>query len=215
MLSTKSQYHQLKLNLCQTMYDLMQQGMNKGSSGNASCRVKDGFLITPSALSPLVMTPEDIVLLNFDGEVIEGKKPSSEWRFHRDIYLAREELGGIVHTHSMYSTTLACMHREIPPFHYMIAMAGGDSIRCAPYALFGTQELSNYAVEALDGRLACLLANHGLIAVGTDLKSAYEMSVEVENLAEQYWRLLQTNEVHLLSSTQMEEVLERFKTYKV
>jgi len=215
MLSTKSKYHHLKLKLCQTMYDLMQHGMNKGSSGNASCRVQDGFLVTPSALSPLVMTPEDVVLLNFEGIVLEGKKPSSEWRFHRDIYLARGEIDGIVHTHSMYSTTLACMHREIPPFHYMIAIAGGDSIRCAPYALFGTQDLSNYAVKALEGRLACLLANHGLIALGLDLKGAYDMSIEVEHLAEQYWRLLQTDEVHLLSHTQMTDVLERFKTYKV
>ncbi|NBX84518.1 MAG: class II aldolase [Gammaproteobacteria bacterium] len=214
MLLAKSKTYNLRVQLCQVMYDLMQQGMNKGSSGNASCRVEGGFLITPSALSPLDMKPEDIVFLNFDGEILEGKKPSSEWRFHKDIYLSRPEVGGIVHTHSMYSTTLACMHKDIPSFHYMIAMAGGDSIRCAPYALFGSQELSNYAIEALRERWACLLANHGLIALGENLKKAYDMSIEVENLSEQYWRLLQTDNMHILSSSQMLEVIERFKTYK-
>jgi L-fuculose-phosphate aldolase len=214
MLLAKPKTYDLRVELCQAMYDLMLHGMNKGSSGNASCRVDGGFLITPSALSPLAMKPEDIVFLNLNGEIIEGKKPSSEWRFHKDIYLSRPEVGGIVHTHSMYSTTLACMHKDIPPFHYMIAMAGGDSIRCAPYALFGSQELSNYALEALQDRWACLLANHGLIALGTDLRKAYDMSIEVENLSEQYWRLLQTNDMHILSNSQMQEVLERFKTYK-
>ena len=214
MLLAKSKTYNLRLELCQVMYDLMQKGMNKGSSGNASCRVEGGFLITPSALSPLEMKPEDIVFLNFDGEILEGKKPSSEWRFHKDIYLSRPEVAGIVHTHSMYSTTLACMHKDIPPFHYMIAMAGGDSIRCAPYALFGSQELSNYAIDALKDRWACLLANHGLIALGANLKKAYDMSIEVENLSEQYWRLLQTGDMHILSSSQMLEVIERFKTYK-
>lgn len=206
--------YDFKILLCQIMYDLLQKGMNNGSAGNVSMRVEDGFLISPSAISPFDMKPEDIVLLNFQGEILQGKKPSSEWRFHRDIYLQRPEIGGIVHTHSMYSTTIACLKKEIPAFHYMIAMVGGDSIRCAPYALFGTQELSDYVIQALNERMACLMAHHGMISVGKDLHAAFQMSLEVENLAEQYWRLLQMGDVPLLSYSQMQDVLECFKSYK-
>jgi ribulose-5-phosphate 4-epimerase/fuculose-1-phosphate aldolase len=194
---------------------LVASGLNKGASGNISCRSQDGFLITPSAILPENMTAVSIVNIQFDGSYEANKKPSSEWRFHRDILQSRPEVNVIIHTHSMFATTMACLHRDIPAFHYMIAMMGGDSIRCAPYALFGSQALSDSAVDALEGRKACLLANHGMIALGANLAEALAIAVEVENLCEQYWRLLQiTPEPPLLSSEQMSEVYEQFKGYR-
>jgi L-fuculose-phosphate aldolase len=139
--------------------------------------------------------------------------PSSEWRFHHDIYLQRPDVNAIVHCHSAFATSLACLHKGVPAFHYMIAVAGGPNIRCAPYALFGTQELSNQALRALQDRKACLLANHGMIAVGRDLADALGIAVEVESLCEQYWRALQIGEPIILSDAQMAEVMEKFKTY--
>jgi L-fuculose-phosphate aldolase len=198
----------------QVSNDLVTFGFNKGSAGNCSARLPNSFLITPSAIPPALMKASDMVELDWEGQIVSGIKPSSEWRFHKDIYLARPDVNAIIHTHSMFSTTLACMHQEIPAFHYMIAMAGGDSIRCAPYALFGTQALSDYAVAALSERKACLLANHGLIVVGENLTEAYSLLVEVENLAEQYWRILQVQKPNILSQKQMQAVLEKFKHYK-
>ena len=189
-------------------------GINQGTSGNIGLRVKDGLLLTPSALPYDEMTPCDIVFMKADGAVPSGQRePSSEWRFHRAILAARPEAGAVVHTHAMFATTLACLHREIPAFHYMVAMAGGDSIRCAPYATFGSQELADHAVRALDGRKACLLANHGMIAVGETLAQALALAVEVETLAAQYWRALQIGEPVILPSKEMRVVLEKFTTY--
>ena len=154
-----------------------------------------------------------MVLLAASGEVIGAGRPSSEWRFHRDILMSRPDLGGIVHVHSPFATTLACLGLEIPPFHYMIAVAGGATIRCAPYALFGTQALSNHALAALHDRKACLLANHGMIAAGRELEDALALCVEVESLCEQYWRALQIGQPKLLSDAQMAEVMQKFKSY--
>jgi L-fuculose-phosphate aldolase len=192
---------------------LTELGLNRGTSGNASLRDGEGFLVTPTGMTVEEMTPRDMVWMSFDGKVQGDRQPSSEWRFHRDILQARPETGAVVHTHAMFATTLACLHREIPPFHYMIAVAGGDTIRCAPYALFGSQALSDAALSALQGRQACLLANHGMIAVGRDLDRALSVAVEVETLCEQYWRALQVGEPHLLSAAQMAEVMEQFKGY--
>lgn len=188
-------------------------GLNRGTSGNAGVRDGDGFLVTPTGMAVEQMIPGDMVRMNFDGEHEGERKPSSEWRFHRDILAARPEIGAIIHTHSMFATTLACLHKEIPPFHYMIAVAGGDNIRCAPYALFGSQALSDAALAALQDRRACLLANHGMIALGRDLDQALAVAVEVETLCEQYWRALQAGEPRLLSPAQMAEVMEQFKGY--
>jgi L-fuculose-phosphate aldolase len=142
-----------------------------------------------------------------------AKKPSSEWRFHRDILQSRTDVNAIVHTHSMFATTLACLHKDIPPFHYMIAVVGGDTIRCAPYALFGSQALSDNALTALIDRKACLLANHGMIALGKDLDDALAVTIEVENLCEQYWRALQLGEPHILSEAEMRDVFQQFRGY--
>jgi L-fuculose-phosphate aldolase len=192
---------------------LCELGLNRGTSGNASVRDGAGFLVTPTGMAVEEMTPRDMVWMSIDGKVQGERQPSSEWRFHRDILQARPEVGAVIHTHAMFATTLACLHREIPPFHYMIAVAGGDTIRCAPYALFGSQALSDAALSALQDRKACLLANHGMIAVGHDLDQALSVAVEVETLCEQYWRTLQAGEPKLLSAEQMTEVMEQFKGY--
>ncbi|MBW7851902.1 MAG: class II aldolase/adducin family protein [Rhodospirillales bacterium] len=192
---------------------LSELGLNKGSAGNVSLRLADGFLITPSGLPAAELRAADIVFMLFDGTAEGARKPSSEWRFHRDVLAARPEVGAVVHTHAPFCTTLAVLGRGIPAFHYMVAVAGGDSIRCAPYATFGTQELSDHAVAALADRRACLLANHGMISVGRDLAAALALAVEVESLAEQYWRALQVGAPNVLPDDEMERVLEKFRTY--
>lgn len=199
--------------LLATSRRLVELGLNRGTAGNVSVREGTGFLVTPSGMPVEAMTPHDMVHMEFDGRHHGERAPSSEWRFHRDILQARPEVGAVIHTHAMFATTLACLRRDIPPFHYMIALVGGDSIRCAPYALFGTQALSDAALEALQGRKACLLANHGMIALGRDLEEALAVALEVETLCEQYWRVLQIGEPILLTPQQMAEALEQFKGY--
>lgn len=208
----------IESSLSETLVSISQRlgslGLNKGSSGNVSVRCKDGFLITPSGVAPDDILASMMVNMQFDGSYEQAKKPSSEWRFHRDILKSRPEVNAVIHTHSMFATTMACLHQDIPPFHYMIAVTGGDTIRCAPYALFGSQALSDHALTALKDRKACLLANHGMIAMGADLDEALAVTVEVENLCEQYWRLLQiTATPPLLSEAEMRDVFQQFKGY--
>ncbi len=193
---------------------LAELGLNKGTSGNCSVRYEDGFLVTPSGMGVEDMTANSMVQMQLDGSFETSKKPSSEWRFHRDILLVRPEINAVIHTHSMFATTMACLHKDIPSFHYMIAVVAGDTIRCAPYALFGSQALSDYALAALADRKACLLANHGMIALGRDLEDALAVTVEVENLCEQYWRILQINpNPPLLNEQEMRDVFQQFKGY--
>lgn len=205
---------QLRSCLLHTASQMQALGLNRGTSGNASVRCGDDFLVTPSALPVGEMTPDSLVKMSVAGEVIGAGKPSSEWRFHRDILAARPEVGAVLHAHSTYATTLACLHRPVPAVHYMVAMAGGSSVRCAPYALFGSQALSDHALHALQGRKACLLANHGMIALGADLAEALAVAQEVEFLCEIYWRTLQAGEPRLLTAQQMADVQQRFKNYK-
>ena len=188
-------------------------GINQGKSGNVSVRSNEGFLITPTGLPYEHTTPEDIVFMRPDGSCDGARLPSSEWRFHRDIYARRPEANAIVHTHSLHATTLACLGRGIPAFHYMVAVAGGRDIRCAPYATFGTQHLSDHALAALQDRKACLLAQHGMIATGATLEQALALAVEVETLAHIYVQALQIGEPAILSDDEMDRVLEKFKTY--
>ncbi len=191
--------------------------INRGKSGNISVRWKsrdfDGFLVTPTGLPYAETTPNDIVKVGLDGAVIGARLPSSEWRFHRDIYRQRTDATAIVHTHSPRATALACLRLPIPAFHYMVAVAGGNDIRCAPYATFGTQALSDHALAALDGRRACLLANHGVIALGATLGHALALAIEVENLAEMYAHALQLGTPVVLDDDEMRIVLEKFATY--
>ena len=199
--------------LLKVSQQLIATGLNKGTAGNVSVRSVDGFLITPSGMPIDEMTAASMVKMQFDGSYEAGKIPSSEWRFHCDILKSRPEINAVIHTHSMFATTLACLHKDIPPFHYMIAVTGADTIRCAPYALFGSQALSDNALNALQDSKACLLANHGMIALGRDLDDALAVTVEVENLCEQYWRALQLGEPHILSEAEMRDVFQQFKGY--
>jgi L-fuculose-phosphate aldolase len=193
------------------------RGINRGKSGNVSARLAatggEGFLVTPTGLAYEDTTPEDIVPVTLAGEARGSRLPSSEWRFHRDIYRARPDVTAVVHTHAPFATTLACLARGIPAFHYMVAVAGGRDIRCAPYATFGTQALSDRALAALEGRRACLLAHHGMIAVGASLPAALALAVEVETLAEIYWRALSLGPPAILTDAEMDVVLEKFRTY--
>jgi L-fuculose-phosphate aldolase len=210
MPSEEQRHRQAIIDACLTMNA---SGLNQGTAGNVGVRWRDCLLITPSGVPYDELTPDDIVRLGFDGKYDGRLAPSSEWRFHRDILAARPEVGAVVHAHPIYSTALAMRGMDIPAAHYMVAAAGGDSIRCAPYATFGTDALSRHALKALEGRFACLLANHGMIAAGATLKKAMWLAVEVETLARQYVVSLQIGGPNLLSDTEMAEVIERFKSY--
>lgn len=193
--------------------DLDALGLNRGTSGNVSCRFRDGLLITPSGVPTRDLTAESIVPMAFDGTFPAGVKPSSEWRFHRDILAARPEAGAVVHAHPVYCTAFAMCGREIPAVHYMIAAFGGPSVRCAPYAPYGTEALSGLALEALEGRSCCLLANHGMIAAGADLTRAVWLAQELETLCHQYAVALRVGTPQILSDAQIGETVERFRGY--
>lgn len=189
-------------------------GINQGTSGNISLRLDAGlFLMTPSGMPYDSMRPQDLPVMDMDGRWWGKRRPSVEWRFHRDILRARPEAAVVLHTHSVFSTAMACLRLDIPAFHYMVAVAGGDSIRCADYATFGTQDLSDNALKALKGRRACLLANHGVIALGQTLAKTLALTVEVETLAAMYCRARQLGEPVILKKTEMARVLERFPSY--
>ncbi|GJE08509.1 MULTISPECIES: class II aldolase/adducin family protein [Methylobacterium] len=188
-------------------------GLSQGTSGNVSVRAGDGFLVTPSGIPPEELAPEHIVAMDMEGRFDHPLAPSSEWRFHRDILAARPEAGAVVHAHPTYATAFAICGREIPAVHYMIAMAGGPTIRCAPYAPYGTQALSEAALAALEGRSCCLLANHGMIATGPDLERALWLAVEVEALCRQYAVALQVGTPVVLDDAEVLRTVERFKSY--
>lgn len=192
-------------------------GINRAKAGNVSTRLRsrgfDGFLITPSGAAYDRLAPEDIVAMDLGGAATGALAPSTEWRFHRDIYRARAEAGAIVHTHAPFCTALACLGRGIPAFHYMVAVAGGRDIRCATYATFGTQALADAVLLALEGRRACLMAHHGMIAFANDLDAALQLAIEVESLAETYWRALQVGEPAILGDDEMARVVAKFSGY--
>ncbi|WP_135076452.1 class II aldolase/adducin family protein [Terasakiella sp. SH-1] len=204
---------ELREELIQTVLKMNDMGINQGTSGNAAVRVERGFLITPSGMAYEDITPQDVVFKEIGGgyESPNGlRKPSSEWRFHEDIFIARPEVSAIVHTHGKAVMTIACLQKDIPPFHYMIGVTGGETIRCAPYETFATQALSDVAVQALEGRKACLLANHGQIALGGTLKQALSMALEVETLCDVYWRTLVAGGAVILDQSKMDEALAKF-----
>jgi len=203
----------LKQQLLNTARAMNEAGLNQGTAGNVSVRVPDGFLITPTGMLYEDCTFTDMVHMSMDGDVFGSLKPSSEWRFHRDLYTSRSDAEAVVHVHSSFATTLACVGDDIPSFHYMIAVAGGKTIRCAPYYTFGTQELSDAVVDAMVDRKACLMGNHGMLAMGPDLKQALAMAVEVEKLCEIYWRVLQVGGGKLIGDKEMDHILKKFETY--
>jgi len=194
--------------------ELTRRGLTHGTSGNVSVRCDARrFFVSPSGMDYETLQAEDVPLVDLDGHWFGRHRPSSEWRFHRDIFKSRRDVGAIVHTHSPRATALACTGRGIPAFHYMVAVAGGGDIRCAPYHGFGTQELSDGALTALQDRRACLLANHGVIATGADLPGAMALAAEVENLALQYSVALSLGQVSILDEAEMGRVVEKFRTY--
>lgn len=188
-------------------------GLNQGTSGNVSVRLDDGLLITPSGRPYESMEPCDVVALGMDGSFSHRLAPSSEWRFHRDILLARPEIGAVVHAHPTYCTAFAMCRTEIPAVHYMVAAVGGPTIRCSGYAPYGTAELSGLALEALAGRTGCLLANHGMIATGPTLDKAMWLAVEMEALCRQYAVALQVGRPVVLPDDEIERIVERFRGY--
>ena len=183
-------------------------------SGNISLRHKNGFLITPSGKKYSSLKVKDIVFVNLKGEFNKKQKPSSEWRFHQDIYISKTKAKAIVNSHSTNATALSTHNKKIPSFHYMVALAGGSDIKCAKYATYGTRELSKNILKALKNRFACLIANHGQIAFGSSLSEAFELAEEVDNLAKQYIKALLLGRPKLLSLNEMKKVLNKSKTYK-
>ena len=184
-------------------------------SGNVSLRYKNGFLITPSGVKYSLLKVDDIVFVSLDGKFDETKnKPSSEWRFHKDIYSSKNEANAIVHAHSTHATAVSAHNKDVPAFHYMVALAGGNDLKCAKYATFGTQELSDNIIEALKNRKACLMSNHGQVAYGDNLNSAFELAEEVENICHQYINAIKLGEPKILSSSEMDVILEKVKNYK-
>ena len=188
-------------------------GMNRGSTGNVSARHGKGMLITPTGMGADGLRPQDLVWPGFDGSMQGDWQPSSEWHFHQAAYLARPELTAVVHTHSTHATALACLRRPLPAFHYMVAVAGGDSVPLVPYFTFGTEALSEAVALALQGRDACLLANHGLVAVGTTVAQAMKVVQEIESLCEVYLKALAVGEPVLLGATEMAVVIDKFGSY--
>jgi L-fuculose-phosphate aldolase len=188
-------------------------GLNRGTSGNLSLRDGDGMLITPSGVPYEELGPDDIVRVDAHGAPRGGLRPSTEWRFHHDLYRARPEARAILHAHPVHCTALACLHRPIPAFHYMVAVAGGRDIRCAPYATFGTQALSDHVLRAMEGRRACLMANHGLLCFAATLPQALDLAREVEQLAQTYLACLAVGEPVVLDNEEMERVLLKFADY--
>ena len=203
----------LRVRIIEAARRMNASGINQGRSGNVSARVEGGFLVTPTGVPYESLNIADLVFMRRDGQREGTYTPSSEWRLHRDIYERRPEVGAVVHTHSPHATAIACLRKPIPAFHYEVAFVGGSDIRCAEYATFGTQELSDHALAALEGRHACLLANHGVAALGNAVEAAFAMADKVEMLARLYWQALQAGDPVILDDAEMARVLERFKTY--
>lgn len=207
-------HQSLRQELIDTALKMNDLGINQGAAGNLSFRAGGVFIITPSAMPYEQMRPDDLVEVSLEnGQVVCGGQPSSEWRFHRDILHARDDIDVVLHAHPVFCTALACQRRGIPAFHYMVAVAGGKSIDCADYALFGTQALSDHVLGALADKNACLMANHGMIALGKNLKGTLALAVEIETLAAQYVRALQMGDPVLLSDAEMDEALQAFSGY--
>ena len=203
----------MRKQLIETAMDMNASGLNQGASGNLSVRNDQGMLITPTGIEYAVLLPEDIVQMDFEGNIEGKRKPSSEWRFHAAIYEDRPEAMAILHAHPPSCSALACLGKSIPAFHYMVAVAGGRDIRCSDYATFGSTELSEHVINALADRKACLMAHHGLTCFESDLARALALAVEVEHLASVYCRILSMGEADILDDAEMDRVLEKFKTY--
>ena len=204
----------VRARVLKTAREMANRGLSPNRSGNVSARFASGMLITPTGMAYAELKTSDIVYVDDAGHASRStRKPSSEWHFHLAAYQARPDRGGVVHTHSMHATVLACAHKPIPAFHYMVAVAGGNDIPLVPYATFGTPELAAHVAAGLAHRDACLMANHGLIAVGLDVDAALELAADVETLAEQYLKVVGLGPPNILPDEEMRVVLEKFKSY--
>ncbi len=203
----------LRIAVIEACLTMNRSGFNQGTSGNISARWKDGLLVTPSGVAYDELVAKDLVWMAFDGAFEHPLAPSSEWRIHRDILAERPDVGAVVHAHPPYATALAINRMEIPPVHYMIGVGGGDSVRVADYALYGTPELSKNVLVAMRDRTACLMANHGMVATGPTVARALWVGQEIENLARQYWLALQVGTPTRLTETQIAESLEKLSGY--
>lgn len=208
-----SQEQALRSELVEACRSMNRLGINRGTAGNISVRHGDGFLISPTGIPYDAMTPDHVVPMAWDGTHAGDVLPSSEWRFHRDILRARPDLNAVVHTHSTHATAVSILERPIPALHYNIAAAGGSNIRCAPYRTFGSQELADVVVEAMEGRRACLMAHHGVIAAHSSIQRALMLAVSVEELARLYLLCLPMGEPPLLTDDEIAVVLEKYRTY--
>ena len=204
----------LREELVTTAKRMSDLGLTPGMSGNVSVRTPRGLLVTPSGMPYADLRADDVVEVGLDGQVRPGQRtPSTEWQLHRDILGSRSDVQAIVHTHSLFCTTVSTLRRPIPALHYMVVLAGGDDIPCADYATFGSAELASNAVVALRGGLACLLANHGMVALGDSLPTALRLAAEVETLAAQYWHAAQLGTPHILDHGELDKVRARFAQY--
>ncbi len=205
----------VRRDVIETGAKLSQALLIRSSEGNLSVRLDDSsFLISPSGSKLCELMDDDLVVVNFDGSHSTGQRPSSEWQFHKDIYLTKKNAQAVIHTHSDFATALACLREDLPAFHYMIAIAGGNVVRCCDYAVFGSEILSMNILSALEDRKACLIANHGLISWGTSLEEAYTIACEVEALCKQYLITRSAGTVSLLNEREMREVIDKFKDYR-
>ncbi len=204
----------LREQLVVTARRMSDHGLTPGMSGNVSVRLPRGLLVTPSGLPYGELVADDAVEIGLDGQVRPGQRtPSTEWQLHRDILGSRPDVQAVVHTHSLFCTTISTLRRSIPALHYMIVLAGGDSIPCADYATFGSAELASNAIVALGGGHACLLANHGMVALGDSLPAALRLAAEVETLASQYWHAAQIGTPHILDQGELDRVRAKFASY--
>lgn len=204
---------ELRQQLIDTALAMNASGINQGTSGNLSVRFEDGMLITPSGVRYERLSSDDIVFVDRNGHAQGPRKPSSEWRFHHDIYGTRNDAQAVVHAHPRYCSSLACLNRSIPAFHYMVAVAGGKDIRCAAYATFGSQQLSDNVIAALENRKACLMGNHGMVCLENKLEKALALAIEVEHLAATYSQSLLIGDPNILDDEEMEKVIEKFRSY--
>lgn len=204
----------LRERLCATARRMSELGLTPGLSGNASARTATGFLVTPSAMPYGDLRPDDLVELRADGSARPGQRtPSSEWQLHRDLYAGRPDVDAIVHTHSLYCTSIACLRRPLPAVHYMIALAGTDEVACADYATYGSAELAANVLRALNGADACLMANHGMVALGKTLDAALRLAAELETVAGHYWHAAAIGTPHVLSTDEIHRVRHKFATH--
>ena len=205
---------ELRRRMVRVMQAMDERGLNRGTSGNVSARCGEAMLVTPSGIPAQRLEPEQMVLIAADGSVPnDALKPSSEWHMHQRLLQRRPDMAAVVHCHSRHATILACAHKPIPALHYMVAVGGGSSVPLAPYATFGSSELADAVVEALDGRFAALMANHGQVVVGRSLEAALTIAEEVEEQAAVYWGTLAIGGPKLLDEAEMDTVMDRFKTY--